>query len=170
MVMGHWGRSHAARKAPPIDLAELDSAPIPQTAECARCETTVILAGGKLPKDWVEQDGEAFCPDDAPVTAAIAQADSVRRNRAIDTRVHHVAIGRKGTVYAGCRIGHELVAGMAAIEIRAGASAPKVVDPRVNFLADRKALDELIQALCDIRKDLPSEGVRGTAEKGDRHG
>jgi hypothetical protein len=147
--MGWWGRSHAARPHPGL----VSDAPPPPIAVCARCETSVVMAGGKLPKGWVETDGEAFCPDDAPRSAPGPR----QRLRCVEPRVRHVTIGTPGTTYGGCRISHEFAAGFVGLRIHAGYRAPRDRrDDPINFMLDRKGLDELIRHLCDIRKGLPN--------------
>lgn len=158
-----WGRSHARRACPPRadTVAELEAPTTPPIARCARCDTPVIMAGGKLPKGWVEVHCEAVCPDCAP--AALREARRPVRpkakagpNKAVSGKRRHVDIGPKGVRFTGCRIGAEVIHGMAALDIRAGASAPLGRDERVQFLLDASGLDELIIELSAIRKGLPN--------------
>lgn len=155
MVMGFWGRSHARRACPPraVDVADLEAPAAPPIARCARCDTPVIMAGGKLPKGWVEVDGEAFCPDDAPKASTPAKS----RCGTVATAQRHVAIGPLGITYSGCRIYHEHAAGFVGLRIHGGARPPRRGrDEPAHFMLDRKGLDALIRHLCDVRKDMPN--------------
>lgn len=148
-----WGRSHAKRACPPrgADVAEFEAPAAPPIAQCSRCESSVVMAGGKLPKGWAERDGEVLCPDDA----ALTQPTTRRRTRCVETRVRHVAIGTPGTRYGGCRISHEFAAGFVGLRIHAGYRAPREGrDDPVNFMLDAAALDQLIIELASIRRGM----------------
>lgn len=161
--MGHWGVSAAARRGKPfssepsfigVDRGQ-ELAAIPRTAECANCESSVVLAGEQLPKGWVVVEGQALCPDCAPpqppgaLKAAIAESSAKEKSVAMD-------MGESR--YRGCRIGHETAFGVAALQIRAGAKPPAGRDETVNFILDAHGLDELIIELSAIRAELTDKG------------
>lgn len=147
-----WGLPMSApprHECPP----PLTDAPIPASAECSSCETTVVLAAGQLPRRWVLIQGEAFCPDCAPKPALARSAFSPPKARRV------TAVPARGkSKYRGCRIEHEAQLGLAALLIRAGAVAPEGRDEAVSFLLDAHELDELIIHLASIRDQVLKTG------------
>ncbi|RST30138.1 hypothetical protein HMF7854_04335 [Sphingomonas ginkgonis] len=126
-------------------------APPAKLAQCERCETSVFLVGDQLPEDWIRvnhpaRGSTAYCPD-CQHAAPKARTSGAR---AIATQPAGPAPSR----HRGCRIGHEVALGIAAIQIRAGANPPPGRDEVVQFLLDPAALHELIVELGAIRAAL----------------
>ncbi|MGE5563147.1 MAG: hypothetical protein ACM3ZV_07525 [Bacillota bacterium] len=160
-MAGYFGtpcaRRHARTPDPELHL------PPPETAECANCESIVVLAGRKLPKGWVVLDGQALCADCAPPPEG-----ALREARAPQLQAGHKvkSIGPAAPArYRGCRIGHEVALGHAALQIRAGATPPPGRDEAVQFLLDARGLDELIIELSVIRAELTASQSPGTAAR-----
>lgn len=149
-----WGTGAARRHArtPEPDMPY----PPPQTAECARCETAVVLAAGELPKGWVIVDGGAICADCDAATSRRPQPRLCEPTGLQPApRAKEKAIGPAAPArYRGCRVGHEIALGHAAIQIRAGASPPGGRDEAVQFLLDENGMDQLIIELGVIRAEL----------------
>lgn len=145
-----WGTPVGSRHAATRDLdLELGDAPPPPTAQCSGCERWTVLAGTKPPKGWVVIDGQALCNDCAPPPKG-ALRHAIGRSPAKSKSVPAGSNSR----YRGCRVGHEVAFGLAALQIRAGASPPAGRDEEVQFLLDANALDELIIELSAIRAEL----------------
>lgn len=125
------------------------------TAQCGACERWTVLADrDAMPKGWVLIDGEALCPDCARPRAG-ALREAIRDDALVQAP-------KQPSRFRGCRIGHEIAFGIAAIQIRAGAEAPQGRDERVQFLLAPHELDELIIELGAIRDQLTqSEAARG---------
>jgi hypothetical protein len=145
-----WGTGAARRHARTPD-PDLGVAP-PATAICSRCETTVVLVGKALPRDWHIVDGEAVCGDCVPDDRRMCRPRA--RPHANERRIGPAEPSR----HRGCRIRHEVAFGMAAIEIRAGTAPPLGRDEPVQFLMAPDGIDNLIIELDAIRAELKARG------------
>lgn len=189
-----WGRSHAARKAPDVDLADMTKPHagavglegLPRRAECAGCETAALLVEGALPAGWVVVDGELLCHDCIRSRAVAGHQDGLRTNglgtaeadlaaatarRPVDvgteiaTRVRHVVIGPRSSSYAGCRIKHQFAFGFVGLRIHAGWQRPHGRrDDPINFMLDRRALKAMIAHLQEIEAEF--DAAPGAAKGG----
>jgi len=151
-----WGTGHGYRR-PCEAPAELGNVPPPATAQCSGCERWVVLAGKELPSGWVIIKGQALCGDCAPPPRGALRRATGRPSR--KDRSVRAGIGKSR--YRGCRVGHEVAFGLAALQIRAGATAPEGRDEAVQFLLDAHGLDELIIELSSIRQELVASTAPG---------
>lgn len=167
-----WGTGAARRHAlsPDPDTAlfggrgQRIETPVPLSAQCAKCERWICLAGSRLPRDWAEIEGQALCLDCAPKTARARAATGWPSPRAMVLAVPTKSIGAsaQSARYRGCRIGHDVALGLVALQIRAGASEPSGRDEVVQFLLDGCGLDQLIIELGVIRAELTAAQLPGT--------
>jgi hypothetical protein len=153
--------------------AELPAMP-PPTAICARCDTTVVLAGTQLPHSWAIVDGEPVCGDCRSLGLHLRDTvDQLQRGDRGD--IVGALCGRRSTAknvggpdagrYRGCRIGADMVCGFAAMDLRAGANPPTGRDERIQFLLNANELDLLIIELSGIRAELLASQIPGTAAR-----
>lgn len=144
-----WGTSMARRHAPSFE--EEARQPPPPTAECARCESTVVLMPDRrLPAKWQIVDGEAVCGDCAP-------------RQKVPPKPRPVPASQAPSRFRGCRISHEVASGLATIQIRAGTVPPEGRDDAVSFMLDAHAIAELIIELGSLRDQVMKTGGPGTA-------
>jgi hypothetical protein len=139
--------------------------PPPNIVHCSKCTAPfALLAGETMPKGWTIVDGEPVCGDCTNVGPSM----EAMMRRVIQDSPRAVAIGpAEPSRFRGCRIGHEIALGTAAIEIRAGANPPEGRDERVRFLLHGNELDHLIIELSAIRAELtaspPTDAGEGEA-------
>lgn len=168
--MGYWGTSMGApRPNQHLRAVEADlgsSGAPPKIAICGQCDTHAVLADdGKLPEGWIELKEptvpggkDARCPACKPLPRLKAREQTAEAElpsaRFVDWTPQHVCIGEPASRYRGCRMGHELAAGMAAIQFRAGAMRPDGRDEAVSFMLDAQGIDRLIIELAAIREQL----------------
>ena len=130
----------------PVPLSAAGTSP--QTAECARCEASVVLVLGQLPPGWRLKGGQATCSDCLRGASPLQPVVPAAANGPARHTPHR---------YRGCRISHEIALGMAAIQIRAGATPPEGRDERVQFLLDVPAIEQLIVELGTIRAEITGQ-------------
>lgn len=168
MVWGTYGaRRHSDHALP----ATIDVPP-PHMIQCANCESSfVLLPGQELPPSWKVIDGEPLCGDCAPprkgaLRAAIREGECDRPTGPTGRSHPHQSVGPdERSRFRGCRVGHEIVLGFVAIQIRAGAKAPPGRDEAVQFMVDRHEIDELIIHLSAIRAELVASQTPGAAAR-----
>lgn len=169
-----WGTASARRACPePGRRAQpahdFITASPPPTVECARCETPAVLftasdccsdgvgaPNAALPKGWALVAGKPHCPD---CRRGPSRLVSPRPPSTAPRGLRPIGPDQAGR-YRGCRVGHEIALGHAAIQVRAGASPPPGRDEAVQFLLDANGFDELIIELSAIRAELVAQGVR----------
>lgn len=155
------GRHAQAARGP----AEKDGPP-PRMVHCANCESQfVLLSGQDLPPRWKLIGGEPLCADCAPPARAALRAATGRMPRPQPATALKSVGGIPGrTKHHGCRIGHEIALGFAALQIRAGKAAPEGRDEAVQFMLDARGLDDVIIELSVIRAELVASRTPGAAK------
>lgn len=150
-----WGTYAARRLAPKAAI----TVPPPRMIQCARCNSGfVLLPGQELPPRWKLVGGAPVCTDCArPKNKDRAAPDRSSRERSIGST--------ERSRFRGCRIGHEIALGQAAIQIRAGGRPPEGRDEAVQFMLDQNAIDQLIIELHVIRAELTASMLPGTVAR-----
>jgi hypothetical protein len=164
-VLMVWG-THAAARREQLPACGTIDIPPPRMIQCANCESHfVLLPGQDRPPHWKLLEGEPLCPDCAPPPKGELRAATGRGPKVEPASTRPIGASAQRRKYHGCRIGHEVALGFAAIQVRAGASPPDGRDEAVQFMLDAHEIDELIIHLHVIRSELVASQTPGTSTR-----